>query len=212
MLAHFLTMRLRFHIPDDGAPGTRRLLDALVEHAPEEGWLLGDILAHVRQRAYGMATLIATLPAFLPIPIGAGTVGLLIALFGLQMMLARSAPWVPAAIAARRVPAERLRRFVERADRWLDRLEKVCRPRWLFLTEGIGLRISGLMLSVMGLLLALPLPLTNYPFALIMLLYAVALIERDGRLILIAWILIAAIAITLALLGGQAFKILMSWL
>lgn len=212
MLAPLATMRLRFHIPDDGAPGTRRLLDALVEHAPEEGWLLGDILAHVRQRAFGIATLIITLPAFLPIPVGAGTVGLLIALFGLQMMLGLSSPWLPARLASRRVSAERLRRFVERADRWLDRLEKVCRPRWLFLSEGWGLRFAGLMLAVMGIFLALPLPLTNYPFALVMLLYAVALIERDGRLLLVAWTLIAAIAAALALLGGQAFKILTSWL
>ncbi len=204
-------MRLRFHIPDDGAPGTRRLLDALVEHAPEEGWLLGDILAHVRQRAYGIATLIVTLPAFLPIPVGAGTVGLLIALFGVQMMLARDAPWIPTALAGRRVPAERLRRFVERADRWLDLLEKFSRPRWLFLTERLGLRFSGFMLAVMGLLLALPLPLTNYPFALVMLMYAVALIERDGRLLLVVWTLIATISAVLFLLGGQAFRVIAGW-
>ncbi|MDW8479334.1 MAG: exopolysaccharide biosynthesis protein [Xanthomonadales bacterium] len=205
-------MRLRFHIPDDGAPGTRRLLDALLEHAPEEGWLLGDILAHVRQRAYGVATLIATLPAFLPVPVGAGTVGLLIALFGLQMLAGRETPWLPAAIAGRRVPAERLRGFVAVADRWLDRLEKVCRPRWTFLTAGAGLRVCGVMLALMGVLLALPLPLTNYPFALVMLLYAVALIERDGRLIVLSWVLIAAIALSLALLGGQAFQLLLGWL
>lgn len=204
-------MRLRFHIPDDGAPGTRRLLDALVEHAPEEGWLLGDILAHVRQRAYGIATLIVTLPAFLPIPVGAGTVGLLIALFGVQMMLAYDAPWIPAALAGRRVPAERLRRFVERSDRWLDLLEKFSRPRWLVLTEGLGLRFSGFMLAIMGLLLALPLPLTNYPFALVMLIYAVALIERDGRLLVVAWTLITTISATLFLLGEQAFRIIAGW-
>lgn len=212
MLPPLAIMRLRFHIPEDGTPGTRRLLAALVEHSPEAGWLIGDILAHVRQRAYGIATLITTLPAFLPIPVGAGTVGLLVALFGVQMMLARDQPWLPAAIAARRVPVERLRSFVERTDRWLNHLEKFCRPRWLFLTEGLGLRFSGFMLAVMGLLLALPLPLTNYPFALVMLMYAVALIERDGRLLLLVWTLIAAICITLYFLGGQAFRIIAGWL
>ena len=37
-------------------------------------------------------------------------------------------------------------------------------------------------------LLALPLPATNYVFGLILLAYAIALIERDGRLMAIAWV------------------------
>lgn len=45
-----------------------------------------------------------------------------------------------------------------------------------------------------------------------MLMYAVALIERDGRLLLLVWTLIAAICITLYFLGGQAFRIIAGWL
>ena len=48
---------------------------------------------------------------------------------------------------------------------------------------------NGLMLIALGVLLALPLPLTNVPFGLLLLAYAMALIERDGRLMLVAWAL-----------------------
>jgi hypothetical protein len=42
---------------------------------------------------------------------------------------------------------------------------------------------------LLGMLLSLPLPLTNYPFGLVLLAFAFALIERDGRLMLVAWAL-----------------------
>ena len=53
------------------------------------------------------------------------------------------------------------------------------------------------------LLLALPIPLTNYLFGGIILVFALALLERDGALMLGAWGLgLAALATTGALSGG----------
>ena len=48
---------------------------------------------------------------------------------------------------------------------------------------------TGLLLLVLGFLLALPIPLTNYPFGLVLVVYAVALIERDGHALALAWAL-----------------------
>ena len=45
------------------------------------------------------------------------------------------------------------------------------------------------MLILLGILLFAPVPLTNYPFGLLLLGYAFALIERDGKLMLLCWIL-----------------------
>ena len=45
------------------------------------------------------------------------------------------------------------------------------------------------MLIVLGILLFAPVPLTNYPFGLLLLGYAFALIERDGKLMLLCWVL-----------------------
>jgi hypothetical protein len=201
----------RFHIPDDGTPGTRRLLRALAEHAPEEGWLLGDLLMHVRQRAFGMLVLIATLPAFLPLPVGGGLFGPLVMLLGLQMMLGREVPWLPQWMARHAVPVERLRRFVRRTDRLLEVIERGCRPRWTHLSRGPGLVFNGLMLTWMGFLLALPIPFTNYPFGLVLVLYAVALTERDGRLLVLVWTVILAITLAFAGLGGTLWQWLQGW-
>lgn len=201
----------RFDIPDDGEPGTRRLLAALAAHAPAEGWLLGDLLAHVRQRAFGMLVLIATLPAFLPIPVGGGLFGGLVILLGLQMMLGREVPWLPKWLSRYHVPTDRLKNFVRRVDRLLAVIERGCRPRWTHLSRGPALIFNGFMLTLMGLLLALPIPLTNYPFGLVLVVYAVALTERDGRLLAMVWTVIVAITLTLIGVGGAIWNILQAW-
>jgi hypothetical protein len=201
----------RFHIPDDGTPGTRRLLKALAEHVPEEGWLLGDLMAHVRQRAFGVLVLIATLPAFLPIPVGGGMFGLLVMLLGLQMMLGREVPWLPQRLARHRVPVDRMQHFVRRLDRLLATIERGCRPRWMHLSRGPGLVVNGFMLTLMGFLLALPIPFTNYPFGMVLVVYAVALTERDGRLLAIVWTVIVAITLTLIGVGGTVWNFIQGW-
>jgi len=43
-------------------------------------------------------------------------------------------------------------------------------------------------LILLGVLLALPIPFTNYPFGLLILGFGVALIERDGVLLALIWI------------------------
>ena len=56
---------------------------------------------------------------------------------------------------------------------------------------------------LLGVLLALPIPLTNYPFGLLLLAYAIALIERDGRLLVVVWVLGVAEIVTVALFSSQ---------
>jgi hypothetical protein len=56
---------------------------------------------------------------------------------------------------------------------------------------------------LLGILLSLPIPLTNYLFGGIVLLFALALLERDGALMLAAWgVGLAALTTTGALSGG----------
>jgi hypothetical protein len=71
--------------------------------------------------------------------------------------------------------------------------------------------ISGLLLVVLGGLLALPIPLTNYPFGLVLLVFAVALIERDGRTMALAWALGAAEVLAVVLFVDDVAKLLLSF-
>lgn len=173
---------------------------------PADTVTFDELLHHFSHRAFGVMVLVATLPAFLPVPAGAGAIsGPLVALFGLQMLLGRRAPWLPQRLRRRGVPRTRFRRFAERMQPWLLRVERLVKPRLAGFTEHLASHVlSGLLLLLLGLLLSLPIPLTNYPIALLILAYAVALIERDGVLLLIAWALGAAMIVGFALAGDGA--------
>ncbi|KFL36769.1 exopolysaccharide biosynthesis protein [Arenimonas donghaensis] len=185
---------------------TRALLDALAEgRAGASPMTLGGVLDEFRARAFGIYLLIVILPAFIPLPAGAGAVsGPLVSLAGLQLLWLMEHPWVPGFLSRRPLPPERLVRFRDRSSRVLRWLEKFSRPRSEWAIDHPLARIfTGLMLVVLGFLLALPIPATNYIFGLLLLAYAIAMIERDGRLLMVAWLLGLAEVVVLAFFSKQ---------
>ena len=52
-------------------------------------------------------------------------------------------------------------------------------------------------------LLALPIPFTNYVFGFLLLLFAFALLERDGALLLVAWIAGSIAVVVFGFLSGN---------
>lgn len=169
--------------------GTRALLDLMASGDPGDRLRLGDLLAGLGNRSFGMMLFIATLPAFIPIPGLAGAIsGPLVMLVGVQLLVGLRRPWLPRVLADRGPQRHALVRFRDRLAPWLDRLERWVRPR----NEGmLDIRaascFSGLLLVVLGLLLSLPIPFTNYAFGVLLMLFALALLERDGRLMGVAW-------------------------
>ena len=72
------------------------------------------------------------------------------------------------------------------------------------------------LLVLLGLLLALPIPFTNYAFGVLMLLFVFALLERDGALMLVAWLAGAIAVVVFGILSGELVQALArmvdSWL
>jgi hypothetical protein len=184
---------------------TRALIDQLAEGDPEETLSLGELLDRFSERAFGLFLFLAMLPSFIPLPTGAGAIsGVLSALIGLQFLLRLEHPWLPGFLARRRIHRHTLINFRNRMGRWLDRLGKLTRPRNQAIIEHpVAHAFTGLQLVLLGVLLSLPLPLTNYLFGFILLCYAFALIERDGRLMLLAWTLGLGEILVFAGFSGQ---------
>jgi hypothetical protein len=186
---------------------TTELLRRALETHSGDDITLGDFLEPLGERAFGFLILILALPNFIPVPIGVGGVmGVLVVLVGLQMLLGFGHPWLPGALMRRGLKRESLDRFTRRLTPVLRWLERLCRPRWEALTRYPTHRVSGLLLVLIGVALALPIPFTNYLFGVLLVSYAVALIERDGIALVVAWIASAAAAIVLLTLSGAALE------
>lgn len=171
------------------AAQTSQLLEAIANGGEGDHFDIDELLDRFRRRAFGVLLLVVVLPVLLPIPFGIGALcGPLVSLVGLQLALRLERPWLPKRIRSRPLARESFRRFLARMNPWLRRVERLSRPRIESLFAGnAGNIVTGLMLVALGFLLSLPIPLTNYPFGLLILGYAFALIERDGGLLLLVW-------------------------
>jgi hypothetical protein len=155
----------------------------------------------------------AVLPAFIPIPVGGAISGPLVVLIGLQLLALRRRPWLPGFIARRGPHRHALARFDRIISKPLAWLERQVRPRMAWVLDNrAAAAFTGLALVVLGLLLALPIPGTNYIFGGLLLMFAFALLERDGALMLVAWVG-GAIAITIfGFLSGSLMAAASSWI
>ena len=192
---------------------TRELLAAMSLGDPADQLRLRDLLTGLGKRVFGMMLFVAALPAFIPIPIGGALSGPLVVLIAAQLLVGLRRPWLPAFIARRGPKRQALARFERIVDPWLGRLERIVRPRLtLLLDHRLATAFTGLLLLLLGVLLSLPIPFTNYVFGGIVLLYALALLERDGALMLAAWgVGIVALSTTGALSGGLV-SLLQPWI
>ena len=179
---------------EDEAPsrpeaGTRALLDAITQGDPDEVVTLRDLLAGLGRRAFGMLLFDSVLPAFIPITIGGAISGPLVMLIGVQLCIGLRRPWLPEFVASRGPHRHALARFDRLISPWLARLEHLVRPRLTaVLDHRLAGVVTGVLLLLLGLLLSLPIPLTNYLFGVLLLAFALALLERDGAMMLVAWI------------------------
>ncbi len=178
--------------PREGARtlGTRELLAALATGDPEDSLTLQDILAGLSRQVFGMLLFVATLPAFIPIPgVGGAIGGPLTVLVGVHLLVGMRKLWLPGFIARRGPRRASLQAFQRMLGPWLGRLERLVKPRMTGLIERRAASMfTGLLLVLLGILLALPIPFTNYLFGVMLLAFALALLERDGLLMLLCWI------------------------
>lgn len=175
---------------------------------------LGTLTEALGDRAFGLLVLIFALPNIIPMIPGVSTVsGVVIALVGLQMLVGRRAPWLPASIAERSLPREQLVSMIDRTIGWVRRLEQVARPRWAGMIRGPMRFALGAMFVLLGGILALPLSwIGNFPPGVALVVLSVGFLEEDGLLVaighvigLFATLLVAALVVALVAAALASF-------
>ena len=193
--------------------GMRAVLDNLCDGDPEDHLALHDLVSGLGRSSFGVLLFIATMPAFIPIPGVAGALsGPLVVLIGMHLLILLRKPWLPGFIARRGPQRSTLIRFDRVGDRWLRGLEKLVRPRLTAMIDHpLATVFTGLQLVLLGILLALPIPFTNFLFGALLLLYALALLERDGALMLMSWIAGVAAIYVFGAVSGNLAAMLWAW-
>ena len=193
--------------------GMRAVLDNLCDGDPEDHLALHDLVSGLGRSSFGVLLFIATMPAFIPIPGVAGALsGPLVVLIGMHLLILLRKPWLPGFIARRGPQRSTLIRFDRVGDRWLRGLEKLVRPRLTAMIDHpLATVFTGLQLVLLGILLALPIPFTNFLFGALLLLYALALLERDGALMLMSWVAGVVAIYIFGAVSGNLAAMLWAW-
>jgi hypothetical protein len=172
------------------SPRTSDLLAGVAAAHGEGDVAIGALVEGLRNRAFGLSLLLFGIPNCLPLPPGVPVVcGGVLAFLGAQLMLGRSAPWLPRRLAERTIPASVLAAVVTRALPWVRRFERLSRPRLARLAGSTAHRIVGLVVMLLAGVLILPIPfLGNMPPGVAISILGLALVERDGLLVLAGFV------------------------
>lgn len=170
----------------------------------EPALLVGDLVDRAAHAGFGF--LVGILALISGPFVGMSTpFGLAIAFGAVQMMIGLERPWLPRFIRRIRVSPRVLRWLSERLARWMKKLERLVRPRFELLTRGPFWSLCGFCILIEALLLSLPLPIpgSNFPFILTIVLYSIGLLEKDGLLVMLSHAFVAVqVALALAFWGA----------
>lgn len=156
-------------------------------------------------RGYPFILLLLSLPFCQPLMIpGFSTpFGIVIFFIGLRMSLNHRYWWMPRWIGKKTIPHESLEKIVEKGG-WLhQKLKRFIHPRLTWLSTNYAMRVfNGLLLALLGLFLALPLPipLSNMVAGWSIFLISLGLIEDDGAFIIAGYVMTAAALMMLAVI------------
>lgn len=202
-----------------------RVLTECVDRAEHAPMSLGQALDSLKTSAFALSTVLLCLPFLQPLTLGplSSAGGLVLTSLGWQLLRGRERMWLPTKIYDIK-PSTKLWERLLGLCRWLiNVLAKITRERLTSWVDGrFGERLCGGLIALGGVLLVIPapiLPFNNTLPALAMLSAAIALLERDGLMVLVSvfWIIatiayFAAFFYALFFLGAEAtnwFKTLM---
>lgn len=164
---------------------------------------ISAVLEGLDYRTQGLIILILSIPFVLPMPImGLSTIfGSVMIVAAIGIMLNRN-PWLPKKLKNKVIPNETMQGIVKKTDWVSKRLGRVVRPRLLFFSKSaFWIRIHALMILIAALILALPSPPGGnvLPGAATMVL-SLGLVEEDGLVLILGYILTALNVFLLALI------------
>ena len=184
-------------------PLSQRLAQ-IVKETNDERLSFTELAAQLDSRAWGGLLFIFAAINVLPLPPGTSVFfAIPLMIVSVQMVLGRSSPWFPARIDRRGVKKTELERLIAKITGLEARIERVLKPRMASLTAPTATRLIGVACFLLAILAAIPIPLFHMAPAAAILLFGLALIYRDGVVVIVAAIAaVVSLAVNALLVGS----------
>ena len=180
----------------------------LAERARGRDVTVGEILAALKDRGFGVFMILFALPNAV-IPGISFILGAPVVLFALQLAFGQREVWLPEFMRRQKLSPALFEKVAARVETFLVWVEKRSMPRWWSIVSGPGERFLGLYIAVVAAFLMMPVPFGNGLPALGIALMAVGLIEKDGKAAVVGMVLgfLGTLYIGVAVAAGvEAFK------
>lgn len=165
-------------------PTLSQLLLGLALQPERERVSVRDLIDALGDRALGALMFLFAVPNALPMPPGTSAVlGTPLVFLAAQLMFGRR-PWLPRLLSSRSMAQADFALLVQRITPWLQRGERMLRPRAGWLARPPMEYLIGAVCLLLAIVLVLPIPLGNVLPAVAISLLALAVVERDGLWVL----------------------------
>ena len=176
----------------EGRKPLSQLLHELCED-PREEVTVWEIAQSFGRRAFGALLFVFAIANLRPVPPGSSTVlGAPLMLLSPQGAIGSDSHWLPRFMRERHIKIGDLHRAFKRFLPFLEKIERLSRPRLFFLFGPVGDRVIGLVCTLLAFVLILPIPLGNLLPAFTIGALALALFQRDGIIALFGYACAAA--------------------
>lgn len=158
-----------------------------------------DLVAAMKDRSFGAFLVVFALPNLVPLPPGATLLlGLPLIFIAWQMTVSKEQKvWLPKKIGSYSFDKTSFTHVVRRLLPWLERAERLIRPRLWFLDNRLAERVLGAICLLLAVVVFLPIPFGNWLPAFALGIIGFAHSERDG-ISLVAGVVIGALSVLLA--------------
>jgi len=206
---------------DEAHPQARPLplserLRQIAEQSGPDRITLSELSQQLHSRVWGGLLVILATINVIPLPPGTNTVlAIPLVLVSAQMALGRASPWFPKRIDRRGLTKGELQQLIAKMGPVEARVERIFRPRLGRLTAPAATRAIGLICMALSVIAGLPILMIHNAPAVAILLFGLALIYRDGVLVIlgaIAAVLAVAFDAALVIWGVAAVKYALAWL
>lgn len=197
---------------------TSQLLQDFLQEHDSELIRIADLIRAMGDRSFGHALAIFALPVASPLTLPgiSAIVAIPLILISGQLLIGLSEPWLPGWIAKRSFKKQDFEKVVLKMLKYFGIVEKVIRPRWGFATTVVMERFTGLLLLILAIVIALPIPFGNMLPAIPIFVIGLGMTERDGLLIFAGsasgFAVLAVMAGAILFLFSQLIQILSGWL
>jgi hypothetical protein len=188
--------------------GLGQALAAAVAGEAKSRVTLGDVVAALRTRGYGLLLLLLVTPNLVPGPAipGFSTLFALPLLWvATQMALGVAYPQLPGFVARLGIERGRAQRAIAAIAPWIARIETLLRPRAALFTGAAARRWIGLVVLSQGVLLLVPIPVLPMIPSCALLILALGLMAEDG--VAVACGLVACAAGTVAFAAAFSYAV-----